>query len=124
LIAIKTPDPVIPTTTLCYKGNRGQDIETWQDDWHLEEIGSTTETSSGNAWFDFDVRRDRNSHIAGGETVIAILIGAGWEKEFANDCAVLFVPSKRKGGKYERIGIMEVSKDDFKSAEEMVLDII
>jgi hypothetical protein len=37
--------------------------------------------------------------------------------------AILLAPSKKKAGKYERIGIISI-EEHFKDAEEMVPDII
>lgn len=59
------------------------------------------------------------THIPEGETVIALLIGLD-----VYAFAVLLVPSRRRSGKYERIGITSTKQEHFKYAEEMVLDII
>ena len=105
------------STTLWYDGNRDtdSDIDNGSEyDWHLG-----IESILDLFYYDIDVRGDGNSYVLEGETIIALLISFG-----PRACAILLAPSKRRSGKYERIGVASIDKKHFEYAEEMVLDII
>jgi hypothetical protein len=79
--------------------------------------------STNYYFFYFNVRDKGDDHIFEGSTILTILIASRGPFPRTN-YTILLVASKRKPGKFERVGILEAKDRPFAGAEVMTLDIV
>jgi hypothetical protein len=116
--------PII-ATILHYKDR--DERKRYRNTWRQYPFGLTISNSASrnNYWFDFNVRDEGDEHIPEGSTILAMFItSTKYGFGYVTDFAILLVASKRKPGKYERVGILEAEDRLFVGAEVMTLDII